>query len=71
MNNKVLIAALVIAIVFLLTSYSRSRYPSPVTETGEFESSPTPTLSEGDSLEAIEADLNATLIMEEDFSDIK
>lgn len=72
MNKKVLTVALVIAIVFLLASYSKTRYPSPTSvENGELEGSPTPTLSEGDTLEAIEADLNATLIMDEDFSNIE
>ncbi len=32
---------------------------------------PTPTLSEDSSLDSIEADLKATTVLEEDFSDIK
>lgn len=38
--------------------------------TPEITTSPTPTLSKDNSVDSIEADLNSTLILEEDFSDL-
>lgn len=50
---------------------SESKMETNSVNSGETEISPTPTVSKDDSVDSIEADLNSTVILQEDFSDIK
>lgn len=67
--------SLLLSSAVLLSACNRAYFPAGTAQTPppavEVQTTPTPTLSKGNSVESLEADLNATVILDEDFSDIK
>jgi len=80
--NKIVIVLTVLALIVFAGLYAFkfrdqddtkiSEYPKVVVPTASTNSSPTPKpVTNDDSFSSIETDLNNTVILEEDFSDIK